>query len=172
MPKTFLLDASAIIAEPSLDLNAKLITTGKILSELKSMETKGLALHALMTEQLEIREPKEERLKEIEALVSEKGFKTKLSVQDRELLALALQLSREKADLLVLTDDFSIQNFLAILKIPFESVHDKGIEKIMEFSLECIGCGKKYAFSDKLAGKCLHCGSRVRKKPEFREITG
>src|SRR3989338_6542929 len=154
MPKFFLLDASAIIAEPSLDLNEKLITTSKILDELKSMETHNLALHALMTQQLEIHDPQQKSIDKIESLALKKGFKTKLSIQDKELIALALELSRKKHDLIVLTDDFSIQNFLAILKIPFESIHGKGIEKIMEFSLNCIGCGKKYDFSSPPA-KCV-----------------
>jgi len=165
--KVIVLDSSALINAPVLEFKEKLMTTEKALNELKSMEAKYLALNAIKQKKLFLVEPEEKFKEKIEQLIEEKGFKRKLSETDKSILALALQLKRKKAKVEVITDDYSIQNFLKILKIKFFGILQGKIKKILEFELVCPACNKK--FLHKYASKyCDFCGSKLTKKAIFK----
>ena len=115
--KTIILDSSALINAPVLSFDEPLITTEKAFKELKSMEARHLANNAIVQGNLKIMEPEKEFLEKINETIEEKGFKGKLSETDKSILALALQMKKQKQSIEVITDDYSIQNFLQIFKI-------------------------------------------------------
>ncbi|PIU21857.1 MAG: hypothetical protein COT15_00075 [Candidatus Diapherotrites archaeon CG08_land_8_20_14_0_20_34_12] len=163
----FLLDASALLNDPNFRFEEKnsYITTTQIMDEWKTIEVKFLAENALHKNILKIEEPEPNFLEEIVSLVKKYGF-NKLSKPDISLLALSLQHKSKNEDFTVVTDDFSIQNFLKILKIPFFQAIQGKIDKILSLKNVCPGCSR--IFKDPNLKTCDFCGSRLKKVPIFK----
>ena len=155
----YLLDASALINDPDFEFRDENIyaTTSLIFSELKEMSLKHITENALLHGILKIQDPSDEKIKEISEKVSQQGF-NKLSKQDISLIALASEFQESKKEFKVLTDDYSIQNFLKLMKIPYNSISQKGISKVISFSVKCKSCGKKFG-PDTQSETCDICGS-------------
>jgi UPF0271 protein len=64
---------------------------------------------------------------------------------------------------MVVTDDYSMQNVLKIVGIPYRSVLTEGIKEIYGWIKVCKGCKKKYP-SEYLFDECEICGTRIIKK--------
>lgn len=75
-------------------------------------------------------------------------------------MALALDLSEnDNNDVMILTDDYSIQNVASELKIKFETISQSGITKRFKWIYQCRGCGKKFKENISI---CPICGARTR----------
>ena len=57
------------------------------------------------------------------------------------------------------SDDYSIQNVARIMGIGFKPVGMKGIQKVVKWNYQCIGCRKWY--KEKMA-ECPICGSPMK----------
>ena len=105
----------------------------------------------------------EEFIKELNETISKSGDDLRLSEADKKLLALALDLKSENENIKVLTDDYSMQNVLKIIDIPYDSIITEGIKGIYNWVKTCEGCKKEfdadYPFDD-----CEICGSKVFKR--------
>ena len=160
----FVLDASAVLNEPNFafDERKRYITTPLVAGEFRSFESRLLVENALKHGILSIRKPGEEFRRKAEAVVEEHGYK--ISRPDVSVIALGLELLAEKEEFLVLTDDFSIQNFLEIAGIPYSSAIQGEITETFSFASRCPACGKKFPGRK----KCPDCGvplkSSIRKK--------
>ena len=99
----------------------------------------------------------------LEKTISDSGDILRLSGSDKKLIALALQAIDKGKDVKLISDDYSIQNVLKILNIPFESIITEGIKGVYNWKKVCEGCKKEfdenYPFED-----CEICGSKVFKK--------
>ena len=142
----YVLDASAFINgfEPKSQFN---FTVSLITDEVKDLKSKILLDQAIEEGKIIIKEPKEEFIKEL----------------NEKLLALALDLKCENENIKVLTDDYSMQNVLRILEIPYDSIITEGIKGVYNWVKTCEGCKKEfdadYPFDD-----CEICGSKVFKR--------
>ena len=158
----YVLDASAFINgfEPKGQYN---FTVSEITDEVKDLRSKILLDQAIEDEKIIIKEPKEEFINELNGIISESGDDLRLSQADKKLLALALDLKEENENIKVLTDDYSMQNVLKIIDIPFDSIITEGIKGIYNWVKTCEGCKKEfdadYPFDD-----CEICGSKVFKR--------
>ena len=116
------LDASAILNEPnfSFEEGNSYLVTPLVRKEFRSMESRLLVENAEAQGLISVRAPKKEFADKARALIRVHGFK--ISKPDESVLALGLELKSDGEKFLVLTDDFSIQNFLSLEKIPFSSV--------------------------------------------------
>ena len=132
------------------------------MNELKSMETRHLVENALHNELLTIKNPSAGTLREITGLVAEKGFRP-LSKADVSVLALAKELKEEGLAFQVLSDDYSVQNFLSILKISFSSIIQGEIKGVIGFQKVCPACGKKFSNTGK-DEKCDFCGTPLKSR--------
>ena len=161
----FVLDASAILNEPnfSFEEGKRYLATPLVSSEFRSLESRLLVENALKHSILSIRKPKPEFQEKASALVEKHGYK--ISRADVSVVALGLELLAEKEEFIVLTDDFSIQNFLEIASIPYSSVIQGEISETFSISRSCPVCGKKFP---KSVRRCPDCGvslkSSIRKK--------
>jgi len=128
----FLLDASAIINNPSFifDSKNKYLMTPSAFDELKDMRSKTLAENALKSKILALAEPQKKFILKVEKRI--KKMKMHLSKQDISLLALAEQLKNAKIEFVLITDDYSIQNYCKLYKIPFEPSALKKIKKAIK----------------------------------------
>ncbi|MEM0360478.1 MAG: hypothetical protein QXK06_04050 [Candidatus Diapherotrites archaeon] len=167
----FVLDASAVLNQPNFSFNEgkRYVTTPLVLCEFRSMESRLLVENALKHGVLSLREPKGKFVERVKAIVKKKGYK--ISEEDVSIIALGLELKAEKEEFLVLTDDFSIQNFLAFFKIPFSSAVQGEIREVFSFSRKCSVCGKEFSSLERFKN-CPDCGvplkSRIKKKKVAR----
>ena len=158
----YILDASAFINcfEPKSQYN---FTVSEITDEVKDLKSKILLDQAIEDGKIIIKEPKEKFIKELNETISESGDDLRLSEADKKLLALALDLRCENENIKVLTDDYSMQNVLKIIDIPYDSIITEGIKGVYNWVKTCQGCKREfdadYPFDD-----CEVCGSKVFKR--------
>ena len=158
----YVLDASAFINgfEPKGQFN---FTVSLITDEVKDLKSKILLDQVIEEGKIIIKEPKDEFIKELNETISKSGDDLRLSEADKKLLALALDLKSENENIKVLTDDYSMQNVLRILEIPYGSIITEGIKGVYNWVKTCEGCKKEfdadYPFDD-----CEICGSKVFKR--------
>ncbi len=110
----------------------KYATTYRVYLELKDFRSKSLADNAIKYSFLHVMEPSESSL--AKAVLVAKKFGIRLSDADFSIAALALDLKEKKEEVLVITDDFSVQNLLLKLQIPFKSVIRGEIKRFRKFS--------------------------------------
>jgi UPF0271 protein len=103
---------------------------------------------------LSVREPSRAAVEAIKSKCLQTGDDARLSEADIQVLALAFETSAT-----ILTDDYSIQNIAATLKIPFRPVSQKGIAEVFHWKYRCTGCKKVY---DRNMPECPICGAKVR----------
>ncbi|MEM3411948.1 MAG: ribonuclease VapC [archaeon] len=123
------LDASAFINSSEV-LTGKHITSPKVVLEIKDDKSKLLLEYSLSQGFLEIKSPKKSFLEIIKKKAKEIGSFHKLSEADLEVLALALEYGQD-----IITDDYTIQNVAAFLKIAFHPVSFKPIVKKRKFKI-------------------------------------
>ncbi|MBC7100553.1 NOB1 family endonuclease [Methanothermobacter tenebrarum] len=157
-----ILDSSAFIGgyTPSDEKN---YTTPEVTEELKDLKSRILLEKSLEEGKLKIINPKKEYIEKTEKLAEKSGDILRLSKTDKKIIALTLQLKNENKKVMMITDDYSIQNIMKIIKIPFKSVITEGINKIYQWEKICIGCKKRYP-PDHPSIQCEICGSKIIKK--------
>ncbi len=160
----YLIDSSAVLNDFGFEFlpEHKYVTTQLAIAEFKDLRSRHLMENALQQNLLSIEESSKESLQSVTEEVSKKGF-NKLSKTDFSILALALDLKKQDKKFLLITDDYSIQNFAKILEISFESAMRGEIGKTIAFSLSCPSCGKTLPSGSK-EQKCPVCGSSLNRK--------
>ena len=158
----YILDASAFINgfHPTSENN---YTVPEITAEIKDFESRLLYDSAVDDGKLIVQDITDEYLKKTENIISESGDILRLSLPDRKIIALALMLKDEGKDVKVISDDYTIQNTLKIINIPYSGIITEGIKEIYNWKKVCQGCKKEfeenYPFED-----CDVCGSKIYKK--------
>ena len=115
---------------------------------------------AIRDGKLIIQDVGEKYIKEVNEIISKSGDVLRLSVPDKKLIALALMLRDEGKNIKVISDDYTIQNTLKIINIPYSGIMTDGIKGVYNWKKVCEGCKKEfdenYPFDD-----CDVCGSKV-----------
>ena len=96
-------------------------------------------------------------------VISMSGDILRLSSPDIKLISLACMLRDEGKNVKVISDDYTIQNTLKIMEIPYSGVMTEGIKGIYNWKKVCEGCKKEYD-DDYPFDDCEICGSRIFKK--------
>ncbi|ADC47631.1 hypothetical protein mru_1781 [Methanobrevibacter ruminantium M1] len=158
----YVLDASAFINgfEPKSDFN---ITVSEITDEVKDLKSRLILNQAIDDGKIIIQEAQKEFLDKLDETIAKSGDDLRLSGPDKKLLAVALALLDEGKEIKVLTDDYSMQNVLKILDIPYESIITEGIKGVYNWKKTCEGCKKEYP-ADYPFDDCEICGSKVFKR--------
>ncbi|MEM4663061.1 MAG: PIN domain-containing protein [Candidatus Diapherotrites archaeon] len=160
----YVLDASALINNPffSFSKRNKYACTLEVLEELRSFEVKALAENALKMNLLRVYKPKHKYKKGAEKLAKKYGFE-RLSKADLSIIALALQLKKERKRFVVITDDYSIQNFLAMRKINYWAPVQGTIKEVISFEKFCPVCMKIFNKTPK-KNECPDCGVKLKSR--------
>jgi endoribonuclease Nob1 len=156
------LDASAFLSGRITSMPSghdMICTTSAVRNEVQK-GSPGRILENLLSAGLRIKDP----ISTEDAVRAAKrtGDLDKLSDADISIIALAGELN----DVLVLTDDFRIQNVLKSLYIRFEPAGELGsrtIKEIWTWTYRCSGCGRYFDSAQK-NDDCPICGSSVKKK--------
>lgn len=153
------LDTSAVIAGfvPGLS-DAEQVTIQEVLEEARDLCSKLELETAVLAGRVKVVEPSESSLSKIRAKVKHTG--DVVSETDMKLLALALDLGGEKAELV--TDDYAIQNLASLFNIPYRRVAMPGIKEVLRWEMFCQACGRRYPPS---CIKCQTCGSELTRRP-------
>ena len=162
------LDASAIIGGFSSKEVQNFITASVIL-EIKDLKSKLLLESTIKDGYITIMEPDTLDIKNVDDIIRKSGDILRLSDVDKNLIALAFKLKRENKDPIVVTDDYSMQNVLKIVQIPYRSVLTEGIQEVYGWMNICKGCKKIYP-PEYDADECEICGTRIIKKRLKKEL--
>ena len=157
----FILDASAFLSGKPINLDSStLVTTPGVSKELKPRGRDYQAFQFLKEKGLTIHAPSKKSISRINIVSAETGDKDRLSDADKEILALALDINKDKGkEAIILSDDYSIQNVAHVLNIKFETISQSGITKRFKWVYKCRGCGKKFKENIK---NCPICGAETK----------
>ena len=154
----FIVDTSVILSGKPLNLD-NMVTTPGVSKEFKPGGRDYRLFQFLIEKGLTIHTPSKKTVDKIKKIASKTGDITRLSNTDIELIALAYEIKKQKENVVVLTDDYSIQNIAAYLDIKFENIGQRGITKKFKWISHCTGCGKKFKEN---INKCPICGSTTK----------
>lgn len=159
--KYFIIDTSAILSgKPIIFENAELVTTPGVSEEFTPGGRNYRNFQLLREKGLCIMAPSQEALDIVATAGKETGDYDRLSSADREILALAVDISKDHAkEAVILTDDYSIQNVAHTLGLKFQSFMQKGIAKKFKWMYQCQGCGKKFKGN---INTCPICGTETK----------
>jgi len=153
------LDSTAFYSGLPSAFSAWFYTPPSIVSEIGHRSISKLTLKPLIESgRLKIIEPNAVSRRIVENVSRESGDSFRLSDADVDLLALALDL-RVHERVLLISDDYSVQNLASILGIKTSRTASKGITKVVKWLIYCRGCGK--TFHRKKLLSCDVCGTRL-----------
>ena len=119
------LDAAAFInAEALFGRDEDFYTVRDVLEELRDVKSRSLADAALSAGKLRILEPEKKNVELVRKKAGLVGSAGRLSDADVKILALALELGAR-----IITDDYTVQNLAAHLKLEYAGVMRGKIER-------------------------------------------
>jgi UPF0271 protein len=159
--KIYILDTSAILSGIPINLkDAEMFTTNSISKELKPGGRDYRTFQFLKEKGLSIISPSKKSIEKIKTISIKTGDKNRLSNADTDVLALALDMKiNDKRNVILLTDDYSMQNLAYVLDIKFENIGKPKITKKFKWGCRCLGCRKKFHGNIKI---CPICGAETK----------
>ena len=162
MEITYVLDASAFINGFKIISNNN-FTVPEITQEIKDFKSKLAFDMALEEGKLCIQDVPYQYISGVNDIISVSGDILRLSTPDKKLISLAYMLREKGHNVKVISDDYTIQNTLKIMDIPYSGVITDGIKGIYNWKKICEGCKREYD-DDYPFDDCEICGSRIFKK--------
>ena len=129
MEITYVLDASAFINGFKIISNNN-FTVPEITQEIKDFKSRLTFDMALEEGRLCIQDVPYEYISRVNDIISVSGDILRLSIPDKKLISLAYMLREKGHDVKVISDDYTIQNTLKIMEIPYSGVITEGIKGI------------------------------------------
>lgn len=113
---------------------------------------------------LTIIDPGEKYRNEVQRVLTEMGETGVLSEADTQILSLGLQLKTEGKKVVIVSDDYAVQNVADKLELGIKSLVTQGIKKRYRWITYCPGCRR--VFQDPPADRvCTVCGTRLKRRP-------
>lgn len=137
--------------------SSSLVTTPGVDAELQP-GGRDYRRYALLKEQgLQIQTPSQDALQHVRDAAASTGDEARLSSTDIEVLALTLELHNSSSDtVILLTDDYSMQNIADTLHLSYLSLSQRGITKRFKWHCRCPGCKRDFG---KPVDICPVCGT-------------
>ena len=158
----YVLDASAFINGFKI-ISDNNFTVPEITTEIKDFESKLVMDIALEESKLYIRDVPVEYVTKVDEIISKSGDVLRLSLPDKKLISLAYMFHQQGKNVKVISDDYTIQNTLKIMGIPYSGIITDGIKEVYNWKKVCEGCKKEYD-DDYSFDDCEICGSKIFKK--------
>ncbi len=162
MELCYVLDASAVINGFQME-SVNNFTVPEITEEIKDFKSRLVFDTAIEDGKLIIQDVPIEYVRKVDSIISKSGDVLRLSLPDKKIISLAYMLFSQGREVKVISDDYTIQNTLKIMDIPFSGVITEGIKGVYNWKKVCEGCKKEYddeyPFDD-----CEICGSKIFKK--------
>ncbi len=141
--RIYIHDASGLFAGIPLTLPGKHYTTPEVVKEVKDEYSRRLLELSLMVGRLEVMDVPRGVISEVENKAGEIGELNRLSKADISILALAYWFKEKGYEVILVTDDYSVQNTAMYLKLSFMAVKTIGVKKIRKYEVYCPNCGWK-----------------------------
>lgn len=146
--KVYVLDSSAIFRRANYE---NMLTVPEVVSEVLDENSETY----LEVKNLKVESASEESLKEVLKAARRTGDIYKLSKTDLKVIAKALDEKKRGNDVVIVSDDHSIQNIAFELGIGFEGIAQK-IKYKFGWTKVCKGCGRRIEIDI-----CPICGSEA-----------
>lgn len=169
MKPLIILDTSALIAGYEASMDVENYTTPSVRGELEEAGLPLLRLEAAIeTGRIKIVEPEELYLNRVKSIAAELGEMGNLSKADMDVLALGLQFKSLGRKILMITDDYSLQNVADRAGLDYRSMATQGIKLRIRWEIYCPGC--REVFQDlRINAQCPRCGTRLKRRPIEKE---
>lgn len=147
-----------------LSISGEHFTTSSVINELRPNTTQHIRLElALEAGKVKIRSPSSSALEEIEEASRRVGDISVLSKADKDVLAVALTLSKEGFSTMLVSDDYAVQNVAESLGLKYASLTTFGIRYRFRWALYCPACKRRYS-PDVHTMICNVCGTQLKRK--------
>ena len=151
-------------------------TTSKVIEEIEVLKYSNKNRNilnrvdaAIANGHLVVRNPKKDYIIATKTRANLTGDINALSEADIGLIALALELTETlEKDIVLYSNDYSIQNLCSEIKIKYSPIFMKGIKDRRTFELYCPSCKKTYKIGT-LYQKCEVCGTKLKMRPKSSE---
>lgn len=161
--KVYILDAAAVIH--GLDaggLNGEALIAPKAIDE---VESRREILELLINiGKIKVVSPSSRHVQRISEVAELTGDSKKLTQADVDALALALEQVDKGKDVVLITDDYAVQNVASKLGIGYRPIIMKGIEYQISWLTYCPACGRTFSGKSRLS-RCTLCGHELKRKP-------
>jgi UPF0271 protein len=159
--KVFIIDTSAILSGKSINMdNATLLTTPGVSDEFTPGGRDFQIFELLKELGLQVHIPSQTSMDIVKKIAQDTGDDRRLSPADIEIVALAFDFhKKQNQDVVLLSDDYSIQNIASALHIKYEGIAQKGITKKFKWASRCPGCKRKFNDIIKI---CPICGTATK----------
>ncbi|MFN3383752.1 MAG: NOB1 family endonuclease [Archaeoglobaceae archaeon] len=135
--RVYVLDTGAIFQRKAV--YERMVTIPEVVSEILD-ENSSLYFSV---KNLRVESASEKSIEIVKKIAKKTGDIYKLSETDLKILAKAMDEREKGNDVVIVTDDYSIQNVAIALGIEFETVVQGGITKGFKWVRVCRGCGRK-----------------------------
>jgi len=157
--RIFIVDTTVFITGYILDDlgMVDVITVPEVVNEIS--DDNKIFLERALNHNLKIEESKNEMIEQVKDVARKTGDINKLSDTDISLIAKAVEY-RSKKDVVILSDDYAIQNVCSKIGIKSEGILQGGIKEEIIWKKKCTGCKRIYDKGD----ICPICGSDLKIK--------
>lgn len=160
-PPIYVLDTTALIARWLLYTPVKAYTTPLVVAEAKDPDSREGVETATALGRLQVAEAPVEAAQAVRREAVRQGLQVSLSEADLSVAALAWHMKRLGHEVIVVTDDYALQNLLAALGIRFQPLRTRGIREKRSYIVRCPACG--YVSRDPDEKMCPRCGTPLRR---------
>jgi|YelNatPaOPRAMG01_1025707.scaffolds.fasta_scaffold12645_2 UPF0271 protein len=166
MNTSFILDTSAILSGIlAKQLEGNVWITEEVLSEIKQFELNMLVNTYIETGILNIGHPSISSIHKVINVAIKLGEISVLSKADISILALGIDLSLQGENVIILTNDYSIQNVALELGIKYKPIGKQKISRKITWLYYCQDCGYSARV---ITNSCPKCGSKNIKRTVVR----
>ncbi len=144
----------------------KLVTSPLVIDEVRDRDNREALELALSIGRVEVIDPSSRYLETVANIARDIGEHSALSRTDISVIALALEYKEKGYRVVIITDDYALQNTLLHIGIPFKPLRTQGIKFKYRYLVTCPGCG--YVSRDLGEKTCPLCGTRLVKKVSLK----
>ena len=157
--KVYVLDTTAILATQLEPGSAERVTVQEVVDEVVygGLAPERLSM-ALSRKVLKLKKPSKQVVELVASKAREKGEFGRLSKTDILLLAAAAELSEEGGEVVVVSDDYSVQNMALALGLQVLGIARQPIKEVRSYIFRCTVCSETFTFS---VPRCPACGGEV-----------
>jgi len=152
------LDTSAILS--GKHVSGSTVTVPAVINEFNEGGHSWRLLQYAKSAGMQVRQPKEAYLKCVMDAAEQTGDSLQLSKADVDVLALTLELQTELDMVVLLTDDYAIQNVAAALNLEVQGILQPGIRQHWYWHYCCRFCGRTFEVAPV---ECPICGGPIKR---------
>lgn len=159
------LDTGALLSKYYLYLpkhGSLLVTTSDNFAEVRDEENRAALESALELGLVQLIDPDARSIEEVKEAAKSIGELSELSAADLKLAALALYMKKRGEKVVVITDDYNLQNLLLHLSIGFRPLKSRGIREARRYEVSCPLCG--YSPGEPGEEYCPFCNVKLRRR--------